>query len=106
MPAECLTWFPDVQDGGGPASLAWGPSREREEAMTKPQAYELRAVPVHLGPDARAVPIEGWAWDPPTLAAYAQRVAAEGEEGRLITWFDPGAILTVTPGRGTENRPR
>src|SRR4051812_11670021 len=63
-----------------------GPSYEREEAMTKPQAYELRTVPVHLGPDARAEPIEGWAWDPPTLAAYAQRVAAEGEEGRLITW--------------------
>jgi quercetin dioxygenase-like cupin family protein len=134
--------------------------------MTKPQAYELRAVPVHLGPDARAEPIEGWAWDAPTLAAYDQRVAAEGEEGRLITWFEqsgpwatwerhpagdevvvllsgradliqeldgvehrvpmaagdvivnpagvwhtadvhePGAILTVTPGRGTENRPR
>ena len=141
-------------------------NHEREEPMTKPEAYELRAVPVHLGPGTRAVPIEGWAWDPPTLAAYDERVAAEGGEGRLITWFDqsgpwetwerhpagdevvvllsgradliqeldgvehrvamsagdvivnpagvwhtadvhePGAILTVTPGRGTENRPR
>lgn len=126
----------------------------------------LESVPVHLGLGARAEPLDGFSWDPAFLAAYDERVASDGAEGRLVTmgpltddwsswerhpageevvlclsgrcrlvqevdgeavaievgageyvvnppgvWhtadvLEPGSMLFITPGRGTEHRPR
>jgi uncharacterized cupin superfamily protein len=128
--------------------------------------FDLRAVPVHLGLGARAVPLPDFSWDPAALAAYSQQTASDGDEGRLVTlgtmdaswtswerhpageevvlllsgrveliqeidgeeqrvavdpgqavinppgvWhtadvLEPGDALFITPGRGTDHRPR
>lgn len=129
-------------------------------------AVDLTATPIHLGLGARARPVDGFGWDPPTLDAYSAAVAGDGDEGRLVmifaadapwtTWerhpggdevviclsgrmtliqdtdgheqrielvagtaavngagvwhtadvSEPGQFMTITPGRGTEHRPR
>lgn len=129
-------------------------------------AIDLDTVPLHLGLGARAQPIEGFAFDPEALAAYAEQTASDGPEGRLVMAFEtcetwdtwerhpagdevviclsgrltmirqidgrpepvelgprqaminpagvwhtadvpePGWFLTITPGLGTEHRPR
>jgi mannose-6-phosphate isomerase-like protein (cupin superfamily) len=121
---------------------------------------------IHLGLGARATPLPDFSWDPGYLAAYTERFATDGDEGRLVGMFhqteswsswerhpageevvlllsgradllqqidgrerrvplhpgqavvnptgvwhtadvhEPGDILTVTPGRGTEHKPR
>jgi mannose-6-phosphate isomerase-like protein (cupin superfamily) len=45
---------------------------------------DLRSTPVHLGLGSRARPVDGFAWDPAVLAAYAEAVADDGAEGRMV----------------------
>ena len=131
-----------------------------------PAAVDLLTTPVHLGLGSRALPIEGFAWEPEELESYSAAVESDGAEGRMVMIFDgdgswtswerhpagdelvvclagritmiretdgepdpvelrPGAaminpagvwhtadvdgqarILTITPGVGTEHRPR
>jgi mannose-6-phosphate isomerase-like protein (cupin superfamily) len=129
-------------------------------------AFDLDTTFVHLGLGARATVLPDFAWSPEYLAAYDERFAADGDEGRLVslgdvreswaTWerhpageevvvllsgrvelvqevdgderrltleagqavvnppgvwhtvdvVEPGRALFITPGRGTEHRPR
>src|SRR5688572_3487182 len=129
-------------------------------------AFDLDTTFVHLGHGARATPLPDFSWSPEYLAAYDERFAADGDEGRLVmlgegdeswnTWerhpageelvllisgkvelvqevdgverrvaltagramvnppgvwhtadvIEPGRALFITPGRGTEHRPR
>ena len=129
-------------------------------------AVDLRQVPLHLGLGATAEVVGPLDWTPASLAAYEERFAADGAEGRMVVIFDqdtswrtwerhpagaevvvllsgradliqeteagerrvplrpgeavvnpagvwhtadvhePGAILTITCGLGTEHRPR
>jgi mannose-6-phosphate isomerase-like protein (cupin superfamily) len=129
-------------------------------------AFDLSRTFVHLGLDARAVPIPDFEWNAEFLDGYEQSFAADGDEGRLVcivsqdatwdTWerhpageelvvlltgradliqdvdgthrvvelhsgqavvnprnvwhttlgHEPGTALFITPGRGTEHRPR
>jgi quercetin dioxygenase-like cupin family protein len=129
-------------------------------------AFDLTATYAHLGLGARVDLLPDFAWTPEYLATYAERTAADGDEGRLVlvdaqdaswsTWerhpagdelvvllagrvdlvlevdgdvrrveltpgmaivnprgvwhtadvHEPGRALFVTPGRGTETRPR
>jgi uncharacterized cupin superfamily protein len=126
----------------------------------------LTGAALHLGLDATATPMPDFSWTPEALAAYTERFAADGDEGRLVVMFDsaeswdtwerhpvgeevvvlvsgrmdllqevdggerrvpmtpgsavvnpkgtwhtadvhePSVALFITPGRGTENRPR
>jgi quercetin dioxygenase-like cupin family protein len=50
-------------------------------------AIDLLATPVHLGLGSRAMPIEGFAWDPDVLKAYGAAVAEDGDEGRMVMIF-------------------
>ena len=134
--------------------------------LTDTHAIDLTTTPVHLGLGSRAMPIEGFAWDPEVLGSYMAAVADDGAEGRMVMVFDgdeawdswerhpagdevvaclagrltiirevdgrpdpvplrpgeaminpagvwhtadldgPARILTITPGIGTEHRPR
>jgi quercetin dioxygenase-like cupin family protein len=59
--------------------------------MTKPNALER--FPLHLGLGARAVPqpeFTGMEW----YAAYADRNAADGSEGRLVSMYSFGESWT------------
>lgn len=51
-------------------------------------AVDLTTTPIHLGLGSRALPIEGFAWDPAVLAAYSEAVAGDGAEGRLVAVFE------------------
>jgi uncharacterized cupin superfamily protein len=53
--------------------------------MDATQPFKLSDTPIHLGLGATAVPLEGFAWDPAYLAAYGERFASDGDEGRLVT---------------------
>ena len=130
------------------------------------EPFDLDTTFVHLGLGARATPLPDFSWSPEYLAAYDDRFAADGDEGRLVTlgeldeswttwerhpagdevvvlvsgkaelvqdldgnerratltagqavvnprgvWhtadvIEPGRALFITPGRGTEHRPR
>lgn len=50
--------------------------------------HTIADTPLHLGLGAVAVPLEGFAWSPEYLGAYEERVAGDGAEGRLVTWFE------------------
>jgi quercetin dioxygenase-like cupin family protein len=128
--------------------------------------FDLDRTYVHLGLGATATPLPDFEWSPEYLAAYGERFASDGDEGRLVlldhqnaswtSWerhpageelvvlvsgrvdliqeidgehrvvelrpgqaainppgvwhtadvHEPSSALFVTPGRGTENRPR
>jgi len=58
------------------------------ELVAEPRgAIDLTVVPVHLGLGSRARAVEGFGWDGGALAAYADAVAADGAEGRLVMVF-------------------
>ena len=51
-------------------------------------AVDLLTTPVHLGLGSRAMPVEGFAWEPEVLESYSAAVAADGAEGRMVMIFD------------------
>jgi mannose-6-phosphate isomerase-like protein (cupin superfamily) len=51
-------------------------------------AIDITTTPLHLGLGSRALPIEGFAWDPEVLGAYMTAAADDGPEGRLVAMFD------------------
>lgn len=51
-------------------------------------AQNLLVTPLHLGPGSRARSVRGFAWEPSALAAYAEAVAADGPDGRLVVVID------------------
>lgn len=51
-------------------------------------AIDLLTTPVHLGLGSRAMPMEGFAWEPEVLESYSAAVAADGAEGRMVMIFD------------------
>ena len=53
-----------------------------------PAAVDLLTTPVHLGLGSRALPIEGFAWEPEVLESYSAAVEADGPEGRMVMIFD------------------
>jgi quercetin dioxygenase-like cupin family protein len=129
-------------------------------------AFDLSKTFIHLGLGGRATPLEDFDWSPDAMAAYRERFAGDGAEGRLVcileqeaTWnswerhpageelvvllsgrvdlvqeidgeervvalepgravvnppgvwhtaivHEPGSALFITPGEGTEARPR
>lgn len=129
-------------------------------------AFDLTSTYAHLGLGARVDLMPDWAWTPEYLAAYGERTASDGDEGRLVfldtqasswdSWerhpageemvvlvsgrvdlfqeidgevrrveltpgtavvnppgvwhtadvHEPGQAIFITPGRGTETRPR
>jgi quercetin dioxygenase-like cupin family protein len=56
-------------------------------------AIDLTTTPIHLSLGSRALPIDGFAWDPQVLESYSAAVAADGPEGRMVMLFDssPGS---------------
>lgn len=56
--------------------------------MSPPQrgdsAFDLASTFVHLGTGSRATPVPDFEWSPEFLAAYSERFAADGPEGRLV----------------------
>lgn len=47
--------------------------------------FALADSPIHLGRGATAVPLPDFSWSADYLAAYVERFAADGDEGRLVT---------------------
>jgi mannose-6-phosphate isomerase-like protein (cupin superfamily) len=47
-------------------------------------AFDLATTHIHLGLGARAVPLPDFEWSEAYLAAYGERFAADGDEGRLV----------------------
>ena len=47
----------------------------------------LKGDALHLGLDATATPMPGFSWAPEALAAYTERFAGDGDEGRLVVMF-------------------
>ena len=52
------------------------------------EPVNLLTTPLHLGLGSRARLVQGFAWDPGVLEAYAAAVAADGAEGRMVMIFD------------------
>lgn len=129
-------------------------------------AIDLATTPIHLGLGSKAMPIDGFAWDPAVLEEYSRATEADGGDGRAVFLFDavgswdhwechpagdevviclsgsftvireidgqedpvllhagnamvnpagvwhtadvhePGRFMSITPGQGTEHRPR
>jgi quercetin dioxygenase-like cupin family protein len=57
-------------------------------------AVDLLTTPVHLGLGSRAMPIEGFAWEPEVLGSYLTAVEGDGAEGRMVMAFDDDASWT------------
>ena len=53
--------------------------------VTDRRPFRLADVPVHLGLEATAVPQERFTGEPDWYARYAERNAADGREGRLVS---------------------
>ncbi|WP_436699765.1 cupin domain-containing protein [Nocardioides sp. BYT-33-1] len=51
-------------------------------------AIDLRTTPLHLGLGCRSRPVEGFAFEPAAIEAYADAVADDGLEGRLVVLID------------------
>jgi mannose-6-phosphate isomerase-like protein (cupin superfamily) len=47
-------------------------------------AFNLSDVFIHLGVGSRATPLPDFTWSPEYLAAYQERFASDGAEGRLV----------------------
>lgn len=55
-------------------------------------AIDLLTTPLHLGLGSRARPIDGFSFDPSSLQAYADAVAEDGSEGRLVVLIDEEGV--------------
>jgi quercetin dioxygenase-like cupin family protein len=58
-------------------------------------SIDLFATPVHLGLGSTARVVEGFAWEPEVLGAYAEAAASDGAEGRLVMAFRNEGSWTV-----------
>lgn len=58
------------------------------------EAFDLATTHIHLGLGARATPLPDFEWSPDHLAAYQERFADDGDEGRLVTLFHNDASWT------------
>jgi uncharacterized cupin superfamily protein len=47
-------------------------------------AFDLSQTFVHLGLGVKATPIPDFTWTPEFMDSYAERFAADGDEGRLV----------------------
>jgi quercetin dioxygenase-like cupin family protein len=56
---------------------------------------DITTTPLHLGLGSTAVPIEDFGWDPERLAAYGERTASDGDEGRMVSLFTMDADWTT-----------
>jgi quercetin dioxygenase-like cupin family protein len=59
-----------------------------ELVTERSDVIDLETTPIHLGLGSRAMPVDGFAWDPAVLEAYATAVADDGAEGRLVMVFE------------------
>jgi quercetin dioxygenase-like cupin family protein len=64
------------------------------------EPVNLLITPLHLGLGSRARPVQGFAWDPELLEAYAEATAADGAEGRMVI-----IIEGAGPGHHWERHP-
>jgi uncharacterized cupin superfamily protein len=48
------------------------------------EPFDLSRTFVHLGRGATATPVPDFSWEPDAVAAYRERFAADGSEGRLV----------------------
>lgn len=64
------------------------------QLATAAAPFDVATTPIHLGVGARATPLPDFAWSPEYLAAYQDRFAADGDEGRLVTLFHNDATWT------------
>ena len=58
-------------------------------------AIDLTATPIHLGLGSRAAPVSGFSWDAEVLEAYAEAVADDGADGRMVMIFDGDTSWTA-----------
>ncbi len=56
--------------------------------MTTTPTYSLLTTYLHLGRHGRAHVLEDFSFEPAALAAYEERFAADGPEGRLVAAFE------------------
>ena len=75
------------------------------------EPFDLSSTYVHLGLGATAEPLPDFEFSPEYLSEYGARTAADDPlqeiDGEVHTVeLTPGRALFITPGRGTENRPR
>jgi mannose-6-phosphate isomerase-like protein (cupin superfamily) len=54
-------------------------------------AFDLSTTYVHLGLPARAELLPDFQWTPEYLDAYRERVASDGDGGRLVSYFHQDA---------------
>lgn len=73
-----------------------------EKCTDRSAPTDLTVDPIHLvrGGDARYV--DGFEWDPATLADYEEATASDGPDGRLVTIFDHDP---ASPGTHWERHP-
>lgn len=55
-----------------------------EQPTAGGEPFDLAATHIHLGLGARATPLPDFEWSPEYLAAYQERFAVDGDEGRLV----------------------
>jgi hypothetical protein len=74
--------------------------------MSEP--FDLESTVVHLGTGSTAVPVDGADWSQEWLERYQRDFAGDGDDGRMVCVVRPrrGPPGSVTPGLGTEHRPR
>lgn len=65
-------------------------------------ATDLTVAPIHLGRGGDARYIDGFDWDPATLADYEAATASDGPDGRLVMIFDHDP---ASPGSHWERHP-
>ena len=54
-------------------------------------AFDLSTTHAHLGLGARVDLLPDFQWTPEYLNAYGERVASDGDEGRLVSYFHQDA---------------
>ena len=55
------------------------------------EAFDLSTTHVHLGLGATAELLPDFQWTPEYLAAYGERTASDGADGRLVSYFEQTA---------------
>lgn len=55
-----------------------------DQPIADGEPFDLATTHIHLGLGATATPLPDFDWSPDHLAAYQERFAADGDEGRLV----------------------